>query len=990
VRTNPIQSNSTASANPLAFIPPSPPCSSLSMTKETGKGNPKDVGDLEQDASEAFHRAMRAPGIASRDSHNHRSDSARRDHDPRPDDGAAAAAPRDDNAGDDGTNATAVEEQLILRVKHYFGDTHPSNATLTAVQARRLLEASSGDLDLAAGFYWDEYFANTANHGAAGAPSLRSSNRDEPGNNDDEYNDDEDDGEDEDDDEQEHEHDHSEGIERELAGDEVVRDMEAAQGGRNDMSLRRSYHECDPDDPIRRIRRRLGNQLPEAEEQDEEDEPMENNDHEDNLADEDDDNDDDDDDDDDDARVPERAVPADEGEPAHNVAGSVSVSDDEAGSGGIWRMAGRRAFRVQPEARSARNIHGGTVPNERNDADDSSSSPKRSKSLPSTADSNNHEEEECLSDNDWLLNDDIGAALALRIPTVLLWGLSNAERARTEGDAGNVVDPEEEDEDDDGLQGDDKVGIPPNWLSSGFHMSECATGLTTKAPEDDEAALLQWRQQRNNSTSAPSNGALPPFHCLGITALLSIVTAMIYTGASVQGNMVDCSSSRKPFVHLSEKERAQEFESRLVDALTALIHIALKSSTDRKKRALEKEKPGNADDDGRLKREQMIRRKLRLCPTCRWTDDGTGEPKLPQGKNAGQRVRIRTSYTSVSDLRAYVLSNMRSFTGRGGCALLLETIVTIHGPGSISRMIRKARRVAGLSSTGNTNLASCGCSPLANSTSQASGENAGPAVLDPRQLTNKCMSNELLSLLLTGTVHSKLSGWSTGGLGFGLLSNSSDKIGSALARPDQPVWVVREDSGYSVLWLNRSKSNDVSVAQVDKPGDSFYLLQWRGLFGIDIKRSGMRVITARQTWTPPIIAKVPSKLGSKKSILDCIVERRRNNAHVISSDEHDEEAYNSRITDEEMDQVKVHPEDQKYYPGAFKRWRYDVVELVPTDHDQKMPSVKWTPFYKLTERQQQIVETKLAPKISSILWTRWPKATIDSFTSAKHERTSGS
>jgi hypothetical protein len=962
------------------------------MSKKAEQGKPKDAGDndhLEQEASEAFHRAMQAYGIELPDRHHHQRNSASQDSRlngapaAAPEVAAAASAPRKDDYDDhydddddDNNNTTAVAEQLILRVKHYFGDTHPSNASLTVVQARRLLEASSGDLDLAAGFYWDEYFANTAQEEISQRSNKREEQQD---SNDAAYH--ENGGI--------HEGDHPEGIERELAGDEVVHDMEAAatQRSRNAKTLRRAYDEYDP---IRRIRRRLGNQLHEAEEHDEEEEPVENHGQEENVADE----DHDDEDDDEDAaaaRVPERAIPADEGEPAHNVAGSVSVSDDEAGSGGVWRMAGRRAFSVQPDARSARIVHGSSVSTNRNDADNASSNTKPSQSLDSTAERNDLEDEECLSDNDWLLNDDIGASLALRAPTVLLWGLSNSERAHAEGDAGNVVAPEEEDEDNDGLQGDNKVGIPPNWLSSGFHMSQCASGLTTKAPaDDDEAALLYWRQQRNNSTSAPINATPSPFHCLGITALLSIVTAMIYTGASVQGNMVDCSFSRKPFVHLSEQERTQEFESRLVDALTALIHIALKSSTDRKKRALEKEKPANDNDDGRLKREQMIRRKLRLCPTCHWTNDGTGEPKLPQGKNAGQRVRIRTSYTSVSDLRAYVLSNMRSFTSRGGCALLLETIVAIHGPGSISRMIRKARRVAGLSSTGNTYLTSCGCSSLANSTSQASGENTGPAVLESRQSMNKCMSNELLSLLLTGTVHSTLSGWSTGGLGFGLLSNSSDKVGSGLARPDQPVWIVREDSGYSVLWLDRSKSNDVSVSKVDKPGDSFYLIQWSGLFGIDMKRSGMRVITARQTWTPPIIAKAPSKLGSKKSILDCIVERRRNKSHVVSSDEQDEESYNSRITDEEMEQVKVHPEDQKYYPGAFKRWRYHVVDLVQTDQEQKMPSVMWTPFYKLTERQQQIVETKLAPTISCILWTRWPKATIDSFTSTNDGRTSSS
>jgi hypothetical protein len=242
------------------------------------------------------------------------------------------------------------------------------------------------------------------------------------------------------------------------------------------------------------------------------------------------------------------------------------------------------------------------------------------------------------------------------------------------------------------------------------------------------------------------------------------------------------------------------------------------------------------------------------------------------------------------------------------------------------------------------------------------------------------MSVELLSLLLTGHVHSKLSGWCIDGLGFGLLSHESDKVSSSLTRPDQPIWIICDGNSHSVLWLDRSKSEDISLSKENKPGSSFFLVVWKGWKG-GAGKSGMRIITDRKPWFRPTITQAPTYLERNKSVIDAIVERRRNEAsrNVVSSDEQEEES--DTVTEEEMQQVTVHPDDQKYYPGAFKRWRFSI-----GDSEQKLRSpVRWTPFFKLSEREKQIVETKLAPKISRILWTRWPKATIDSFTTKTDE-----
>ena len=865
---------------------------------------------------------------------------------------AAAASAPDDKEDFEGTGE--AEMQLIRLVKHYFDDMDPSHANLTALQARRLLEASAGDLDLAAGYYWDEYFANTAiasnNRADENKPSgqRRYHNRDQHGS-------------------VGHKsvEKQPKGIQRQLPDDEVDHDIEVAQG----VGIR-----ANPVDVyvLEGQIRRLDDPMGEAEsigeesiENESEGNPPMGDDGE--VA---------------EGGIRERAIPLDERDAvaAHIVAVSVSVSDDEAGATGIWRLAGRRPSPLEQEARPRRNIPKNTLPKKELDGDgDGSLSRQRSKSEADRAHGEDIDEDS-LSDSDWLLNVDVTSSLAVRIPTELLWGICKSEGTLTNGGIDTFVAPDDDDvEDDDGLQGGKNVSIPETWLNAGFHMSTCGTGLIIKGPRDEDLSLLQWSQQQIDHRGRSRNPVAPLLLCHGITALLSIVTAMIHTGASVQGTIVDCTSARKPFAYLSENERTQEFESRLVDALTSLIHVALKGSIDRKKRLLEKDKASNkCHSDRDRKKKQMILRKLRLCPTCHWNDDASGEPKVPTGKNAGKLVRLKTSFTSVCDLRSYVLSNMRYFTARGGCALFLETIVTIHGSGSISRMIRKSQHAAGFPKNEFTRITSCCCHQQH---SQTAGSNVSQDVLDTPLVANPCMSVELLSLLLTGTVHSKLSGWSTGALGFGLLSNASDKVGSYLARPEQPVWIVREDNFYSVMYLDRSKCTDISISNVDKPGNSFFLVKWNGWFGSEIQ-SGMRVITARQSWSPPIIVKTQHPLETKKSVLESIVKRRRIKAFnsVVSSDEQDDESHTNTIMKKEMDQIKAHPDDEKYYPGAFKRWRYHVIDPVTLDEAQKL-SVNWTPFYKLTVHQQHVVEAKLASNFAQILWTRWPNASFDRFTS---------
>jgi hypothetical protein len=473
-----------------------------------------------------------------------------------------------------------------------------------------------------------------------------------------------------------------------------------------------------------------------------------------------------------------------------------------------------------------------------------------------------------------------------------------------------------------------------------------------------------------------------------LTALLSVVTALIYSGASIQGPTVNCNAARQPFAELSESERKREFDSRLVDALSSLLFIAAQASVDRKKRTLAKNPrlmlPPDAGD-GDKRRQQSLRRKLRLCPTCRWLDDiGTGDGRIPEG----QTVQITSSYTSIEDIRSYVVSTLRSFTNRGGCALFLETIIRIHGKSCVERMLRCARRKASMPE--KKALIECVC--VQKKLQQISAPSDGASnqwTAEP--VDHSCASIELISLLLTGEVHSTFQGWSTAGLGIGILSNKQGEVGRQLMRPEKPVWVLRGDTCYSVVWLDGSKEESKNIARTDRPGTVFRLSHWHCWFGDrHINKSGMRVITARGEWTPPVSSTAEADSSNKKTVTEQILARRRERSHVVSSDEQgedDEATSESHITKEEIDRVKVHPDDEKYYPKNYRQWRFDMGKANPdkVDMDMKMGPVgvdreHWTPYFRLNNRQRMVVEMKVSPKINRILWTRWPGATIDRFT----------
>ena len=266
------------------------------------------------------------------------------------------------------------------------------------------------------------------------------------------------------------------------------------------------------------------------------------------------------------------------------------------------------------------------------------------------------------------------------------------------------ADNDNEEEDDNDERSGSESGlfdaiIPRTWLSAGFQLSKCGTGLVLPQPSDSELARLKRIQTSSFPRGTTSiQPPLPPYHCGGITVLLSIVTALIYTGASIQGKEVNCNSrKRKPFAELTVAERNSEFAERLGDALSALLFIASTESTNhrlatlsdverrlnRKHKALKKQKLFSMDDDAynsnivgndllvegkELCMKQMMHHRVKLCQVCHWeVDTNTKELKIPLDSliDNDEFLRFSLTRTNHKDLRSFVWSNVRSFMGPG-------------------------------------------------------------------------------------------------------------------------------------------------------------------------------------------------------------------------------------------------------------------------------------------------------------------------------------
>ncbi|KAL3798682.1 hypothetical protein HJC23_004433 [Cyclotella cryptica] len=544
-------------------------------------------------------------------------------------------------------------------------------------------------------------------------------------------------------------------------------------------------------------------------------------------------------------------------------------------------------------------------------------------------------------------------------------------------------------ENDDGSDDEEMTTfIPLSWLRTGFVLSECGNGLAVASPSDEE-----WDIVRRSHPQIIRDGPLKlikglfPYHCKGLSALLSVVTAMLYSGASIRGSTVTCDADLIPFDELTPEQRKEEFPKRLVEALSALIFIAAQSMSARcanalaamdrqharrrKKHVLTQEE----EDEFTLSRLQMQKR-VGQCRVCSWEPDTANNdaPIFPQGRDP-KDVRVHSSLTNIQDIRSYVKSHLRSFTEPGGCALFLETIARCHGSAYFERMFDSQGKGEKASEDSKVALVGCKCKETLRYLEKRSKDKTLPEGMPDE---HDCIRVELLSLLLTGQARSNYQNWNADSLGIGLLRIDKESVvGTRLLRPLKPIWVCLGDFGYSTLVLDR-KGFIGNEKSVDVPGKAFTLAHWDCWGG---ERTTMTVIPYLYD-LPSTSDSIPTIISdredeSKRTVTQSIVmkmeeERKRDSGNPWggsdiyhgSSTTHDVEP----ITDEELQSIKFHPEDEKFYPKEYRRWRYSF------GNDDN-----WISFYRLRGRQKLIAEMKLAPRICVLVRTRWPLATVRDF-----------
>ncbi|KAG7349278.1 hypothetical protein IV203_011875 [Nitzschia inconspicua] len=913
-------------------------------------------------------------------------------------------------------------------------------------KAANVLEAAAGNLALAVNLYWDDYFAtvnnnNDTNHAAA-APQEEPQHGDEKvaaGNSNPKYRKkrgqavkadksnsrgasesaqemDESEGDEDNDDSKPPARGGRRSREHRRAEETTARRMRrsldpdfraADKAGNNDSLEENRRSRQDPDEEMEDTHNESGS----GDEDEDEDGSNANNDNEENQA------------------------PADGDvfmvNEANNNDGSISVSDDE-----LPRRFARVRFGRTVRANAGRQSHPSAVERRIREAaaaiskkvlnyKESPDAVKKRREKDDEDLSLTENPEDYISDGDWFQPQ---TTLALE----LLWGSTDAsssgasnpennnapDRNRNNNDGtggGNPINVEQDDNESDEADGEETEGggIPYTWLNDGFHLSDCGTGLVVKMPKEEDIELLAWRQRNSGSRR---NSLPPPIHCMGITAILSIVTSLLYTGASIQGNVVNCTTAKKPWFKLSKEDRKKEFEDRLTDALSSLLYVAADASRKRKQVALRlmRKRLSSATNPSleELEKAKLLTARMNLVPTCTWEEDLVVAlvPRTPDGPSTRQ-IPIKTSWTNIQDIRLYVLSTIRSFTSKGGIALFLETLIRIHGTQTIKRKMTKCRehQIAEIkqpvassqdaqqkTSAGRTKytLIRCRCEER-----QEQLFEGKPVPLnirnDPSKLISKltppgteCVFDGLVRLMLSGELSGSWGDCVPKGIGIGLLTGHSE-VSLALSRPERPVWVIKGPTCYSVLFMEEERDMDMKVAaKIDKAYSSLHLSHWNTWY-LSSHKTKLRVITGlptqRSSKLQQQLSRMETKLNAKPPTPNRMLSERNrwNLVDSVCAEQYrhvQSELSEDVVQTADLERVRIHPEDEKLYPNKRQMWRFHMGDDDDVDLDQKPKAEGWTSYHRLNKREKRIIELKLGPKINHILWTRWPAATIDSFT----------
>lgn len=449
--------------------------------------------------------------------------------------------------------------------------------------------------------------------------------------------------------------------------------------------------------------------------------------------------------------------------------------------------------------------------------------------------------------------------------------------------------------------------------------------------------------------------------------MLSLVTALLYSGVSLQKGTVSVDMDRAPFEELSLEDRRMQFDVRLEDALSSLILVAAKAGAQRCKnklaeydKFLARRKMDPEEQSFYLQRRQQLEKRTHLCNVCWWdVDSATDTTSFPAGKDP-MDVNVNNSFTNINDIKSYVRTHLRSFKEPGGCALLLETIIRCHGVEYTEHAFE-----------GDGELLLCNC--------KDSLKHVGSSNVCTKPLADDCMTPKLLSLLLTGEARTSYQNWSGDIFGIGVLRINNDQPpNNQLLRPIKQIWLCQGDTGYSTFFLQKKKliGRDDSL---DQPGKAFHWNCWSA------ELSSMK-ISSPIFGAEPVSSTVSDDSEEEgRTVMDSICakirsEHKRNLASpwadIAISTANASRVQHSPISDDELKALKFHPDDEKYYPDQYRRWRF---HFGATSNDSAIPADAWIPFYRLRERQRLVVEMKLAPRIVALVRSRWPMAKVTDF-----------
>lgn len=527
-----------------------------------------------------------------------------------------------------------------------------------------------------------------------------------------------------------------------------------------------------------------------------------------------------------------------------------------------------------------------------------------------------------LSDHDWILDESNSDEKRTFAPTTAMWGM---------------------------IDESDPHAMVQTWMNAGFSLLyEKGVGCELKAPSADDLTYYCWQQRVPDDTKIPT-----PYHCRGLTLLLSVVTAVLYTKSSSHNH-----NNNSLMEALQEKEAdddypiSRQFEGRLADALTHILTVSARASMDRKQRAIDSLELSDETE------YEKLTRKLKLVPTCWWEyESGTGDYKIPEADGMHCPVHISVSYTNVDDLRSYVVANLRNFVNTGGCILFLETIARIHGAGAIAHMQGSKQQL--IHCTCNERHHATIASKKPSALKQLKQQARANPLLDTTPPSHECVGVELLSLLLCGTIHKSLTGWSSG-LGIGVLSHCA-AVGCGLTRPDYPVWLVQGPTNYSVVYLSGcyekafSKENIPDAVATLTHWDCWQESRHATHFRLVVDRAIVNSSKSNDQNEPEFDNASLQLLAArqKRTKLETIARNTVEDNDAIQSDQI-------------LSQLEAHPRDMEFYKNNFRLWRYRF----------DAGTEDWCPYFKLSDALKRVVEQKYGPAIVTILRTRWPKASI--------------